>query len=84
MDATAVEQAPAAAASAGGRMLTPTQVHEITGIALSTLTNWRSQGRGPAWVKVSGQRGRSGGRVRYPEQELLAYLKARTVSGGDR
>ena len=30
----------------------PQQVSDIVGISVSTLANWRSQGKGPPWLKV--------------------------------
>ncbi len=35
-------------------------------VTLSTLDNWRSQNRGPRFVKI-------GGRVLYPLEEVVAY-----------
>lgn len=40
-------------------------------IAEGTLRNWRSLGKGPAYVKA-------GGRVLYPVKEVEAWEKART------
>ena len=60
-------------------LLTPGEVQEILKVAPTTLTNWRSRREGPPWIKVSGQMGVPGGEIRYPERDLYAYLKARTV-----
>lgn len=42
-------------------------------VTLSTLDNWRSQNRGPRFVKI-------GGRVLYPLHEVEAY-EARNLRG---
>ena len=42
-------------------------------VTLSTLDNWRSQNRGPRFVKI-------GGRVLYPVVEVEAY-EARNLRG---
>lgn len=42
-------------------------------VTLSTLDNWRSQNRGPRFVKI-------GGRVLYPLAEVEAY-EARNLRG---
>lgn len=60
------------------RLLTPDEVGERLGVANQTLTNWRHKGIGPDWTKVSGQVGKPGGAVRYPESRLAAYLAERT------
>ena len=39
----------------------------------STLAHWRSEGRGPAFIKI-------GSRVAYRGADLNAWLEARTVS----
>lgn len=53
--------------------LTPSQLVARWGKAVTTgtLSNWRSQGRGPSFVKF----GRS---VRYPLPSVLAYEASRT------
>lgn len=52
--------------------LTPRQVSERTGFALSTLANWRSLGMGPGHVKV-------GTRIRYDESVVTAWQESRTA-----
>lgn len=39
----------------------------------STMAHWRSEGRGPAFIKI-------GSRVAYRGADLNAWLEARTVS----
>lgn len=49
------------------RILTPAQVSEMTGLAPSTLANWRVLGKGPAWFKI-------GRLVRYRPEAVEAWL----------
>jgi DNA-binding transcriptional MerR regulator len=51
------------------KLLNTKEVSTITGIPESTLRYWRCAGLGPAWVKL-------GGRVRYDEADVDAYVKA--------
>jgi len=53
--------------------LTPVQVAERTGFAVSTLANWRSLGIGPAYVKV-------GQRIRYDDAEVTAWQEQAQAS----
>ena len=48
---------------------------EILGVHARTLDNWRSQNRGPRYVRV-------GRRIIYRIADLEAYLDARTVEVG--
>lgn len=61
--------------------LTPTQAGEYLGdVAPRTLQNWRSGGRGPAYVSY-------GTKIVYRVADLDAFLAAHRVdpaSGGDR
>ena len=64
--------------------LTPHEVSALTGFAVSTLAHWRTEGKGmgygPPYVKKRG-------RIRYPAQELEAWMRAeglrRTTLEGD-
>lgn len=47
---------------------TPQQASEFTKIKQKTLDNWRSQGRGPAFVKL-------GSRIFYKAKDLEAYVE---------
>lgn len=53
--------------------LTPREVAQLTGFAVSTLAHWRVEGKGPGYgppyVKVMG-------RIRYPAQDLEAWMRA--------
>lgn len=66
---------------ADDRLLKPAEVGARLGVAYQTLSNWRHRGKGPGWVKISGEIGRQGGEVRYPAAALEAYLAARARSG---
>lgn len=48
----------------------------VVGVAPGTLENWRSQGKGPQYVKAPGLRGA----VRYRVADLRAWMKANTVA----
>ena len=63
--------------------LTPREVAQLTGFAVSTLAHWRVAGRqrgyGPPYVKKHG-------RIRYPAQEVEAWMREeglrRTTAAG--
>lgn len=57
--------------------LTSREVAEQLGVTIGTLDNWRSQNRGPDYVKVEGA-------IRYPVSAIVAYLAERTVRSGDQ
>ena len=51
-------------------LLTPEQLSQRWSVAIGTLTNWRTAGKGPAWVKLgTGKRGA----VRYPMAAILEW-----------
>ncbi len=50
------------------KLLTPSQVSEITGIAEGTLAQWRYKKIGPPWYKL-------GRHCRYDEAELLMWIQ---------
>ncbi|XPV75553.1 MAG: helix-turn-helix transcriptional regulator [Desulfovibrio sp.] len=47
--------------------LTPKEVYLLTGISIGTLKNWRSDGRGPEYVK-------EGTKIVYPVKLLLSWM----------
>ncbi len=57
-------------------LLTPKQAAEFLGIPLGTLAQWRSQRRGPPYIKLEGRL------VRYRRSDLEAYLIGRVVETG--
>ena len=58
--------------SADDICLTPTEAAEWLGVAYRTLANWRSLGKGPAFV-------RDGRYVAYPIEDLRSYRAAHHV-----
>lgn len=72
------------------RALSPAEAAEFLGVSNKTLTNWRSLGKGPSYLKydlsdtVDGQ-GRRRGSVAYQVKDLRSFMSAhRTVTGGQR
>lgn len=72
------------------RALSPAEAASFLGVSVKTLTNWRSLGKGPAYLKydlggtLDGQ-GRRRGSVAYKVKDLLEFMSAhRTVTGGVR
>jgi predicted DNA-binding transcriptional regulator AlpA len=55
------------------RLLTSRDVSQITGLSVETLAQWRSQGKGMPFLKISRNV------VRYRETDLDAWLNARIV-----
>lgn len=53
--------------------LTPVDVAERLGVAVGTLANWRSQGRGPKWLSVEGA-------IRYRSEDIEEYERSRFKS----
>ena len=59
------------------RLLTAAEVAEMLGFAAGTVVDWSEQGTIPAF--------KIGGRLRFKESELLAWLEERrTGNGGGR
>lgn len=52
------------------QLLKPSEVAAILSVSESTLEAWRAANRGPVWVRVEG-------RIRYSEERLAEYIKAR-------
>ena len=65
-----------------GKLLTAKNVSEITGLSIETLAQWRSQKRGPLFVKIARNC------VRYYQSDLDGWLAERIVrtdqDGSDR
>jgi excisionase family DNA binding protein len=55
-------------------LLTPDEAAEWLSVSAETLAQWRSQRRGPPYVKLEGRL------VRYRIVELEAYLEERLVN----
>jgi len=54
-------------------LLTPQETAQILGVSMGTLAQWRSQRRGPPFVKIEGRL------VRYRLADLEAYLASSLV-----
>jgi predicted DNA-binding transcriptional regulator AlpA len=52
------------------------KVHEITGLGLPTLRNYRHIGKGPVYSKI----GRS---VRYKLEDVIKFMEERKVKTGE-
>ena len=72
------------------RALAPAEAAAFLGISAKTLTNWRSLGKGPSYLKydlggeLDGQ-GRRRGSVAYQVKDLIDFMQAhRSVTGGQR
>lgn len=61
------------------RYLNEKQVSELTGLALSTLRNWRCLGKGPRYCRPGGSRSGGGRAIRYELQAVLDYMEACAV-----
>lgn len=55
------------------KFLTPVDLSEMLQVSLSTLANWRSTGKGPAFSRF-------GGLVRYDSAEVNAWLDGQRVT----
>lgn len=58
-------------------MLTSKQTAELCGVKLNTLQKWRTRGTGPKYVKFGGANSAA---IRYPREDVEAFIKARTVN----
>ena len=56
--------------------LTSTQAANLLNIKPQTLRRWRLDGRGPAYIRLSGTRGR----VLYSEASITSWTTSRTFS----
>ncbi len=54
-------------------LLTPREAAEFLGVPQGTLAQWRSQRRGPPYIKLEGRL------VRYRHTDLENYLKSHMV-----
>jgi predicted DNA-binding transcriptional regulator AlpA len=59
--------------TSSSKLLTAEEVAEITGLSVETLAQWRSQKRGPLFVKISRNF------VRYWQSDLDGWLAERIV-----
>jgi excisionase family DNA binding protein len=61
------------ASGAGKRLLSPKQAAEFLGVPEGTLAQWRSQRRGPRYIKLEGRL------VRYRASDLDNYLSLHAI-----
>lgn len=57
-------------------LMSPREVSEFTGISVERLSGWRKSSQGPVYVKMGTG---PNGSVRYPREDLRAFLAANTV-----
>jgi predicted DNA-binding transcriptional regulator AlpA len=55
-------------------LLTPEETSEVLKVATQTLANWRSQGKGPSFVKLGARR------CRYRRSEIERFIEAMTIA----
>jgi predicted DNA-binding transcriptional regulator AlpA len=65
--------------SPGLRLLTEKQAAHYLGVSVYLLQRWRSQNRGPQYVRVGGSNGRA---IRYRQSALDAWIEINTVETG--
>lgn len=53
--------------------LTEAETAKLFDVTVGTLRNWRSAGRGPAYIKVADKG------IRYPVKRLKEYIAANTI-----
>ncbi|MEV0278618.1 helix-turn-helix domain-containing protein [Streptomyces sp. NPDC050610] len=58
----------AAARTENWQLLAPPQLAELLAVSDKTLRNWRNGNKGPRYLKLDG------GAVRYPMQDVYAWL----------
>ncbi len=58
-------------------LLTPEETARQLGVSVGTLANWRANDPGHPlkWLKLSGQHGKRGGRVRYRPEDVAAFTE---------
>jgi predicted site-specific integrase-resolvase len=54
------------------KLYTSKETAELLAVALSTLATWRSQGKGPRYIKL-------GGAVRYCMDDVTKYVEQRQM-----
>lgn len=60
-------------------VVTSSETARLLGVSAKTLSNWRSQGRGPRYLRL----GAAHGGVRYRRSDLEAWIDEQMV-GGER
>ncbi|WP_033322310.1 helix-turn-helix domain-containing protein [Streptomyces yerevanensis] len=62
---------------APSELLSPREVHTNYGLAPQTLANYRWQGIGPRYIKLTPGRG---GRIRYRRSDVELWLDGQTIA----
>ena len=57
-------------------LLTTRQIAELTGLSAVTLSRWRSQRKGPPWIRLSASS------VAYPLGGYREWVKEQTIETG--
>ena len=65
------------------RMLAAEEVAEILGVSVRTLTDWRYEGRGPAYYRYGGK-GPGSCQVRYALPDVKAWLEQWRVAAPEK
>lgn len=52
-----------------GKLLTTKEVADILKLSEQTIAQWRSEGRGPEWLKIVGV-------VRYEEEAVRSWIES--------
>jgi predicted DNA-binding transcriptional regulator AlpA len=58
------------------KALNETETAKMMGFAVQTLRNWRSQRKGPPYIKLKYS-------VRYNQKEVMEYMKRHTIHPED-
>jgi predicted site-specific integrase-resolvase len=58
-------------------LITPEQAAERLSVSISRLTLWRTEGKGPAYVRISES---PTGRIRYRPEDIDAYIEQRRTN----
>lgn len=61
------------------RLMTPDEVSELLHVGVRTLANWRSDGKGPAFIRTGDRHSP----VLYREPDVAAWIDSRRVRGGE-
>lgn len=60
-------------------LLKPDEVAPLLRVEVTNLERMRRERRGPPWIKISGELGKSGGRIRYRRSDVEQYIQSRRV-----
>ncbi len=56
--------------------ITQARLQELLGVSRQTLHRWRATGKGPAVVRLAGERGH----IRYRQEDVDSWLAARRIA----